>query len=66
MLAFINLPSPCVLLSLQDEEHGNVHTIKITLSNASREDNNFQLSCIANNIVGFAKASVHLIVHCKL
>ncbi|XP_047237816.1 NT-3 growth factor receptor-like isoform X2 [Girardinichthys multiradiatus] len=45
------------------EYNNSIHSINITLVNVSREDNNFLLTCTANNIVGSAKASVHLIVH---
>ncbi|XP_038130773.1 NT-3 growth factor receptor-like isoform X2 [Cyprinodon tularosa] len=50
-------------------EHGatiynnSVHSISITLVNVSREDNNFQLTCTATNIVGLATAIVDLTVH---
>uniref|UniRef100_A0A3B3US42 Tyrosine-protein kinase receptor n=1 Tax=Poecilia latipinna TaxID=48699 RepID=A0A3B3US42_9TELE len=48
----------------QDKVYNNsIHSITITLANVKREDNNFWLNCTANNIVGFANASVHLIVH---
>ncbi|XP_056454576.1 NT-3 growth factor receptor-like isoform X1 [Gadus chalcogrammus] len=40
-----------------------IHSIQLTLSNVSREDNNFMLTCIASNMVGMTNASVQLIVH---
>ncbi|KAL2093487.1 hypothetical protein ACEWY4_010799 [Coilia grayii] len=41
----------------------NVHAIKLTLVNISREDNNFMLNCVAENTVGMTNASVQLTVH---
>ncbi|KAM6937911.1 NT-3 growth factor receptor-like [Xenentodon cancila] len=38
-------------------------SIKITLFNVSRDDNNYLLTCTATNIVGMTKASVQLTVH---
>lgn len=40
-----------------------IHSIKITIVNVSRDDNNFLLTCIATNIVGMTNASVQLTVH---
>ncbi|XP_028678490.2 NT-3 growth factor receptor [Erpetoichthys calabaricus] len=41
----------------------NVHSINLTLVNVSGDDNNFLLTCIAENLVGMANASVQLSVH---
>lgn len=56
-----------ILLSLQARVYDNntIHSIKITLVNVSRNDNNFLLTCTATNIVGMTNASVQLTVHCK-
>ncbi|XP_068458749.1 NT-3 growth factor receptor-like isoform X1 [Clinocottus analis] len=44
-------------------ENNSIHSIKITLVNVSREDNNFLLTCTATNIVGMTNASVLFTVH---
>jgi len=44
----------------------NIHSINLTLFNISRDDNNFQLTCIAENVVGMANSSVQLNVQCEL
>ncbi|CAG03100.1 unnamed protein product, partial [Tetraodon nigroviridis] len=36
------------------------HSINLTLFNVSRDDNNYQLTCIAENVVGMTNASVQL------
>ncbi|KAM3870036.1 NT-3 growth factor receptor [Diretmus argenteus] len=38
------------------------HSINMTLVNVSRDDNNFLLTCIAENVVGMTNASVQLTV----
>ncbi|XP_034089855.1 NT-3 growth factor receptor-like, partial [Gymnodraco acuticeps] len=38
----------------------NIHSINLTLFNISREDNNFQLTCIAENVVGMSNSSIQL------
>ncbi|XP_077941005.1 NT-3 growth factor receptor isoform X3 [Gasterosteus aculeatus] len=38
----------------------NVHSINLTLFNISRDDNNFQLTCIAENVVGMTNSSIQL------
>ncbi|XP_070826177.1 NT-3 growth factor receptor isoform X1 [Chaetodon trifascialis] len=38
----------------------NIHSINLTLFNMSRDDNNFQLSCIAENVVGMTNSSIQL------
>ncbi|XP_074517375.1 NT-3 growth factor receptor isoform X2 [Sebastes fasciatus] len=38
----------------------NIHSINLTLSNISRDDNNFQLTCIAENVVGMTNSSIQL------
>ncbi|XP_075886883.1 NT-3 growth factor receptor [Nelusetta ayraudi] len=38
----------------------NIHSINLTLVNISRDDNNFQLTCIAENIVGMTNSSIQL------
>ncbi|XP_028304479.1 NT-3 growth factor receptor-like isoform X2 [Gouania willdenowi] len=43
--------------------NNTVHSIKITLVNVSRDDNNFLLTCTATNIVGMTNASIQLTVH---
>lgn len=43
----------------------NIHSINLTLVNISRDDNNFQLTCIAENIVGMTNSSIQLNVQCK-
>ncbi|XP_041966979.1 NT-3 growth factor receptor isoform X1 [Alosa sapidissima] len=40
----------------------NIHAITLTLVNISREDNNFMLTCVAENDVGMTNASVQLTV----
>ncbi|KAM6973389.1 NT-3 growth factor receptor-like [Aplochiton taeniatus] len=40
----------------------NIHSINMTLVNVSREDNNFLLTCIAENMVGMTNASILLTV----
>ncbi|XP_053722705.1 NT-3 growth factor receptor isoform X2 [Synchiropus splendidus] len=40
----------------------NIHSINLTLFNLSRQDNGFQLTCIAENVVGMTNASVQLAV----
>uniref|UniRef100_A0A3B4CJ59 Tyrosine-protein kinase receptor n=1 Tax=Pygocentrus nattereri TaxID=42514 RepID=A0A3B4CJ59_PYGNA len=40
----------------------NVHSIKLSLFNVSRDDNFFMLTCIAENVVGMTNASVTLSV----
>uniref|UniRef100_A0AAY4DKF0 receptor protein-tyrosine kinase n=1 Tax=Denticeps clupeoides TaxID=299321 RepID=A0AAY4DKF0_9TELE len=40
----------------------DVHSINLTLVNISREDNNYILTCIAENIVGWTNTSVQLTV----
>lgn len=42
----------------------NVHSINLTLVNVSRDDNFYMLTCIAENKVGMANASIQLTVHC--
>lgn len=44
----------------------NIHSINLTLFNISRDDNNFQLTCIAENVVGMTNSSIQLNVRCKL
>ncbi|XP_028287200.1 NT-3 growth factor receptor-like isoform X2 [Parambassis ranga] len=44
-------------------DNNTIHSIKITLVNVSRDDNNFLLTCTATNIVGMTNASVQLTVH---
>ncbi|XP_074533664.1 NT-3 growth factor receptor-like isoform X2 [Halichoeres trimaculatus] len=44
-------------------DNNTIHSIKITLVNVSREDNNFLLTCTATNVVGMTNASVQLTVH---
>uniref|UniRef100_A0A667WTF4 Tyrosine-protein kinase receptor n=1 Tax=Myripristis murdjan TaxID=586833 RepID=A0A667WTF4_9TELE len=39
-----------------------IHSINMTLFNVSRDDNNFLLTCIAENVVGMSNASVQLTV----
>ncbi|KAJ7997829.1 hypothetical protein DPEC_G00216190 [Dallia pectoralis] len=41
-----------------------VHSINLTLVNVSRDDNLYMLSCIAENKVGMANASIQLTVYC--
>uniref|UniRef100_A0A673WRV2 Tyrosine-protein kinase receptor n=1 Tax=Salmo trutta TaxID=8032 RepID=A0A673WRV2_SALTR len=41
----------------------NVHSINLTLVNVSRDDNFYMLTCIAENKVGMANASIQLTVH---
>ncbi|CAJ1057079.1 NT-3 growth factor receptor-like [Xyrichtys novacula] len=43
--------------------NNTIHSIKITLVNVSRDDNNFLLTCTATNVVGMTNASVQLTVH---
>uniref|UniRef100_A0A3B5LH20 Tyrosine-protein kinase receptor n=1 Tax=Xiphophorus couchianus TaxID=32473 RepID=A0A3B5LH20_9TELE len=50
-------------ITTQQVLYNSIHSITIILANVKREDNNFWLNCTANNIVGSANASVHLIVH---
>ncbi|KAF0043534.1 hypothetical protein F2P81_004871 [Scophthalmus maximus] len=38
----------------------NIHSINLTLVNISRDDNNFQLTCIAENVVGMTNSSIQL------
>ncbi|XP_024151205.1 NT-3 growth factor receptor isoform X3 [Oryzias melastigma] len=38
----------------------NIHSIDLNLFNISRDDNNFQLSCIAENVVGMTNSSIQL------
>ncbi|XP_041841361.1 NT-3 growth factor receptor isoform X2 [Melanotaenia boesemani] len=38
----------------------NIHSINMTLFNISRGDNNFQLTCIAENVVGMTNYSIQL------
>uniref|UniRef100_A0A3Q0RC04 Tyrosine-protein kinase receptor n=1 Tax=Amphilophus citrinellus TaxID=61819 RepID=A0A3Q0RC04_AMPCI len=38
----------------------NIHSINLTLFNISRDDNNFQLTCIAENVVGMTNFSIQL------
>ncbi|KAF7212694.1 transcript variant X2 [Nothobranchius furzeri] len=38
----------------------NTHSINLNLFNLSREDNNFQLTCIAENVVGMTNSSIQL------
>ncbi|XP_060924446.1 NT-3 growth factor receptor isoform X3 [Limanda limanda] len=38
----------------------NIHSINLTLFNISRDDNNFQLTCIAENVVGMSNSSIAL------
>ncbi|XP_063053474.1 NT-3 growth factor receptor [Engraulis encrasicolus] len=40
----------------------NVHALKLTMENISREDNNFLLNCVAENSVGMINATVQLFV----
>ncbi|XP_075898979.1 NT-3 growth factor receptor-like [Nelusetta ayraudi] len=44
-------------------DNNTIHSIKITLTNVSREDNNVLLTCTATNMVGLTNASVLLSVH---
>ncbi|XP_071771171.1 NT-3 growth factor receptor [Centroberyx gerrardi] len=39
-----------------------IHSINMTMFNVSRDDNNFLLTCIAENVVGMTNASVQLTV----
>lgn len=43
----------------------NVHSINLTLFNVSWEDNSFQLTCIAENVVGITNSTVLLSVQCE-
>ncbi|XP_061591320.1 NT-3 growth factor receptor-like [Cololabis saira] len=45
---------------LSDVYWPNIHSITLTLFNISREDNNFQLTCIAENVVGMTNSSIQL------
>ncbi|XP_072321574.1 NT-3 growth factor receptor isoform X2 [Eucyclogobius newberryi] len=38
----------------------NIHSINLTLFNISRDDNNFQLTCIAENVVGMTNSSIQV------
>uniref|UniRef100_A0A3B3XCX7 Ig-like domain-containing protein n=1 Tax=Poecilia mexicana TaxID=48701 RepID=A0A3B3XCX7_9TELE len=38
----------------------DIHSINLTLFNISRDDNNFQLTCIAENLVGMTNSSIQL------
>uniref|UniRef100_A0A3Q2YGZ4 Tyrosine-protein kinase receptor n=1 Tax=Hippocampus comes TaxID=109280 RepID=A0A3Q2YGZ4_HIPCM len=38
----------------------DIHSINLTLFNISRDDNNFQLTCIAENVVGMTNSSIQL------
>ncbi|XP_062327858.1 NT-3 growth factor receptor [Osmerus eperlanus] len=38
----------------------NIHSINMTLVNVSRDDNCFQLTCIAENVVGMTNSSIQL------
>ncbi|XP_061926565.1 NT-3 growth factor receptor-like [Entelurus aequoreus] len=38
----------------------NIHSINLTLFNISRDDNNYQLTCIAENVVGMTNWSIEL------
>uniref|UniRef100_A0A8C6TJW3 Tyrosine-protein kinase receptor n=1 Tax=Neogobius melanostomus TaxID=47308 RepID=A0A8C6TJW3_9GOBI len=38
----------------------NIHSINLTMFNISRDDNNFQLACIAENVVGMINFSIQL------
>ncbi|XP_071402980.1 NT-3 growth factor receptor-like, partial [Centroberyx affinis] len=38
----------------------NIHSINLTLFNISRDDNNFLLTCIAENVVGMTNSSIQL------
>lgn len=61
-LTFVYFP----FFPLQARVYENsIHSINITLVNASREDNNYPLICTATNIVGMVSAPVQLTVHCK-
>ncbi|KAK5934853.1 hypothetical protein CgunFtcFv8_020270 [Champsocephalus gunnari] len=51
----------CLCLLLQSNVYWpNIHSINLTLFNISREDNNFQLTCIAENVVGMSNSSIQL------
>uniref|UniRef100_A0A671XQZ8 Tyrosine-protein kinase receptor n=1 Tax=Sparus aurata TaxID=8175 RepID=A0A671XQZ8_SPAAU len=43
--------------------NNTIRSMNITLVNVSRDDNNFQLTCTATNIVGMTNASIQLTVH---
>uniref|UniRef100_A0A3P9LBG3 Tyrosine-protein kinase receptor n=1 Tax=Oryzias latipes TaxID=8090 RepID=A0A3P9LBG3_ORYLA len=43
----------------------NIHSIDLNLFNISRDDNNFQLSCIAESVVGMTNSSIQLNVQCE-
>ncbi|XP_030270332.1 NT-3 growth factor receptor isoform X2 [Sparus aurata] len=38
----------------------NIHSINLALFNMSRDDNNFQLTCIAENVVGMTNSSIQI------
>lgn len=60
-------PSVSLTLSLQSNVYWpNIHSINLTLFNISRDDNNFQLTCIAENVVGMTNFSIQLNVQCEL
>ncbi|XP_012673813.1 NT-3 growth factor receptor [Clupea harengus] len=40
----------------------NIHAVNLDLFNISREDNNFLLTCVAENLVGMTNASVQITV----
>lgn len=50
---------------LQSDIQPTTHSINLTLFNVSRDDNNYQLTCIAENVVGMTNASVQLNVQCE-
>lgn len=43
----------------------NIHSINLALFNISRDDNNYQLTCIAENVVGMTNSSIQLNVQCE-
>ncbi|KAM8763319.1 NT-3 growth factor receptor isoform 1-T1 [Acanthopagrus schlegelii] len=38
----------------------NIHSINLALFNMSRDDNNYQLTCIAENVVGMTNSSIQI------
>lgn len=62
---FSFLFSPSRTLQENVYDNNTIHSIKITLANVSREDNNVLLTCTATNMVGMTNASVLLSVHCE-
>lgn len=61
--SFLFFPSRTLQENVYD--NNTIHSIKITLANVSREDNNVLLTCTATNMVGMTNASVLLSVHCE-